>query len=34
QAQRVKVGWHDYPLGHEVCLEELHDIGAWLRKRL
>ncbi|MBN0133995.1 alpha/beta hydrolase, partial [Pseudomonas aeruginosa] len=30
----VEVGWHDYPMGHEVSLEEIHDIGAWLRKRL
>lgn len=34
QAQGVEVGWHDYPMGHEVSLEEIHDIGAWLRKRL
>ena len=32
QAQGVEVGWHDYPMGHEVSLEEIHDIGAWLRK--
>jgi phospholipase/carboxylesterase len=26
--------WHDYPMGHQVCLEELDHIGAWLRQRL
>ncbi len=28
------VEWHDYPMQHQVCLEELRDIGAWLRARL
>jgi phospholipase/carboxylesterase len=26
--------WYDYPMGHQVCLEELDHIGAWLRTRL
>jgi phospholipase/carboxylesterase len=26
--------WHEYPMGHEVCPEELQLIGAWLRARL
>lgn len=25
------VEWHDYPMGHEVCPEELGVIGKWLR---
>jgi phospholipase/carboxylesterase len=25
------VEWHDYPMAHSVCLEEIADIGAWLR---
>ena len=25
------VQWHSYPMEHSVCLEEIHDIGAWLR---
>lgn len=29
-----EVRWHDYPMGHEVCVEQLTDIGAWLRDRL
>jgi len=26
--------WHAYPMPHSVCLEEIADIGAWLRERL
>ena len=26
--------WHTYPMQHSVCLEEVHDIGAWLRRIL
>lgn len=26
--------WHDYPMGHEVSLPEIQDIGSWLRERL
>lgn len=25
--------WHDYAMGHQVCLEELEDLGAWFRAR-
>src|SRR3990172_5080775 len=28
------VEWHDYRMPHSVCLEEIHDIGAWLRRVL
>lgn len=24
------VEWREYPMGHQVCLEEIRDIGAWL----
>lgn len=24
------VEWHEYPMQHSVCLEEIQDIGAWL----
>ncbi|MEM1411432.1 MAG: alpha/beta hydrolase [Pseudomonadota bacterium] len=27
------VEWHDYPMGHEVCHEEIADIGHWLNQR-
>ncbi|MCB1691059.1 MAG: carboxylesterase [Halioglobus sp.] len=25
------VEWHEYPMGHEVCLEEIQDISRWLQ---
>jgi phospholipase/carboxylesterase len=28
------VQWKDYPMGHQVCLEELSDISAFLRSCL
>jgi phospholipase/carboxylesterase len=28
------VEWHEYPMMHEVCSEELVDIGAWMKKVL
>ena len=28
------VEWHEYPMPHSVCLEEIADIGAWLRARM
>jgi len=27
------LAWHDYPMGHEVCVEEITAIGAWLAER-
>jgi phospholipase/carboxylesterase len=30
----LDVTWKDYPMQHEVCLEEIEDVGAWLRARL
>ncbi|MVV48378.1 alpha/beta hydrolase [Pseudomonas sp. PB120] len=30
----VTVTWQEYPMGHEVLPEEIHDIGAWLTERL
>lgn len=29
-----QVQWHDYPMGHEVCPEEIADIRQWLVTRL
>jgi phospholipase/carboxylesterase len=26
--------WKDYPMGHEVCPEQIADLGRWLRERL
>lgn len=28
------VEWREYPMPHSVCLEEIVDIGAWLRQRM
>lgn len=28
------VEWHEYPMPHSVCIEEIERIGAWLRARL
>ena len=27
------VEWHDYPMGHQVCLEEIRALGAWFEAR-
>lgn len=29
-----QVGWHDYPMPHSVCQEEIGDIGKWLKRVL
>lgn len=26
------VEWHEYPMPHSVCAEEIRDIGTWLRR--
>ncbi|MDE2398495.1 MAG: carboxylesterase [Burkholderiales bacterium] len=28
------VQWHEYPMEHSVCAEEVRDLGAWLRGAL
>jgi phospholipase/carboxylesterase len=28
-----RVDWHEYPMGHQVCLEEIRELGAWLAER-
>ncbi len=28
------VDWRHYPMGHEVCLDEVRDLNAWLVQRL
>jgi len=30
----VPVTWHDYPMEHEVCQQQIIDIGIWLSKQL
>jgi phospholipase/carboxylesterase len=34
QARGHAVVWQEYPMPHSVCLEEVEDIGQWLRERL
>lgn len=34
KAHGVTVTWQEYPMGHEVLPEEIHDIGTWLGERL
>jgi phospholipase/carboxylesterase len=34
QAGGFSVDWREYPMQHNVCAEEIADIGAWLRARL
>ncbi|NCT82842.1 MAG: carboxylesterase [Comamonadaceae bacterium] len=29
-----EVQWHDYPMPHSVCMEEIRDLNAWLLKQL
>lgn len=29
----VTVDWHDYPMAHQVCAEEIRDLGDWLSAR-
>ena len=28
------VAWHEYPMGHSVCMEEIADLNAWLLRAL
>ncbi|MCY7296254.1 alpha/beta hydrolase [Alteromonas sp. a30] len=28
------ISWKEYPMQHNVCLEQLHDISRWLQERL
>ena len=30
----VPVTWHDYPMEHEVCQQQIADIGTWLSTQL
>jgi phospholipase/carboxylesterase len=30
QQQGYQLKWHDYVMGHSVCMEEISDIGNWL----
>ena len=32
--QGLRPVWHSYPMEHQVCIEELRDLGHWLRARV
>ena len=32
--QGYKVAWHEYPMPHSVCAEEIRDLASWLRVTL
>lgn len=34
KAQGVPVQWREYPMGHEVLMEEISDIATWLEQHL
>jgi phospholipase/carboxylesterase len=34
QALGYEIEWHEYPMQHSLCLEEVQDIAAWLKKVL
>jgi phospholipase/carboxylesterase len=34
RAAGYTVVWKEYPMQHQVCLEEIQDIAAWLKDRL
>jgi phospholipase/carboxylesterase len=34
RAEGYAVEWKEYPMQHQVCLEEVQDISAWLKERL
>ncbi len=33
QQAGYSVSWHSYPMQHQVCLEQIADIGLWLKAR-
>lgn len=33
-AMGYAIEWHDYPMPHSVCIEEIEDLGAWMRRVL
>lgn len=34
RSQGYPVDWHEYPMQHEVCADELAEIARWMRQRL
>jgi len=34
QKKGCRIDWHEYPMPHAVCPEEINDIGQWISARL
>lgn len=34
ESHRILVDWHAYPMRHEVCEKELHDLDLWIENKL
>jgi phospholipase/carboxylesterase len=34
ESNGYKVTWHEYPMQHNVCMQQLHDISSWLQEKL
>lgn len=34
QESGFNLAWQEYPMGHQVCAEQIDDIGQWLATRL
>ena len=32
-ARGYKIDWHEYPMPHSVCMEEIGEIGVWIQAR-
>lgn len=32
-ARGYKIEWHEYPMPHSVCMEEIEEIGVWIQAR-
>jgi phospholipase/carboxylesterase len=33
-AHGYDVEWHEYPMPHSVCLEEIQDVASWMKRVL
>ncbi|MCG8433393.1 MAG: alpha/beta hydrolase [Gammaproteobacteria bacterium] len=32
KSRNYDVEWHEYPMMHQVCMQELHDLSAWIKR--
>lgn len=33
-ARGHRVEWHEYPIAHSICIEEIHAVGRWLKQAM